>query len=83
MSDNPKLKRLDAKRVALKQKHEIDYCRKIAKNFLQKTEKISGFNKLYATSLTEAIVPVIQLSSIKRLAKAFLKLLDKTKQHKK
>lgn len=33
MTDNPKLKKLDSKRISM-QKHEIQYCRKIARNIL-------------------------------------------------
>lgn len=33
--DNPKKKKLDAKRIALKQKHEMDYMRKRSKELIE------------------------------------------------
>ncbi len=66
MGDNPKKKKLDGKRIAFKQKHEVDYLRKIAKQIL---------------NWPGAMYPSI--AQPRRLAKAFLKLLDGQKKTKK
>ena len=55
--DNPKLKKLDRKRVAMSQKHEVDYVKKIAKEIINSNN---------------GVLP--SPDSIKRLAKAFIKL---------
>lgn len=59
MGDNPKKKKLDAKLIALTQKHEVSYCRKIAKEILL-------FNK---TDLVGSSF----ITKARRVAKAFLK----------
>ena len=38
--DNPKLKKADSKRVALGQRHEVNYCRKIARNIVKDPEVV-------------------------------------------
>lgn len=63
MADDPKKKKLDRKRIALKQEHEIEYLRKIARTLI----KIKS--PLHWPSAT----------SIQRLAKAFLKITEKKK----
>lgn len=60
--DNPKKKKLDSKRVAISQKHELDYCRRIAKDFSTISPRIKRI-ELYAPQAV-------------RLAKAFLKVCD-------
>ena len=38
--DNPKLKKADSKRVALGQRHEVNYCRRVARNIIKNPEVV-------------------------------------------
>ena len=75
--DNKKLKKADSKRIALGQKHERDYMKKIAKELLEitkgkKTKRFfldfNGEHKQYS------------LSSLRRITKALLKYLERDKR---
>ncbi len=59
MVDDLKKKKADRKRVALGQKHEVAYLRKIAKGILKPEEW------------------AWRTSSVRKMAKAVLKLIDK------
>ena len=60
--DNPKKKKLDSKRISLKQKHEVDYLKKIAKEQKQVLESKRFSEKLSREKLI-------------RICKALLKCL--------
>lgn len=62
--DDPKKKKLDRKRIALNQKHEMEYLRRLAREIIKsKPRADKTLTTLYIKSL--------------RLAKAFLKLTKK------
>ena len=72
--DNLKKVKRDRKRIALNQKHEMQYIRKIAREIL-KAEIIACEKDRYHNLL------FYSFPKIKRLARAFLKLSSK-KRHK-
>ena len=100
--DNPKLKKLDSKKVAISQKHEMEYCRKIAKEILSRgidieiiskdedarlsPRSISGIKnlqkKVYIDIGGGDLLLLTRLSTINRLAKAFLKLTEREMKFK-
>lgn len=71
MKDNPRKKKLDSKRIALGQKHEMNYIKRIAKEIIkeydeEKNLENCGYGKIkYLKYSPQKIV---------RLAKAFLKI---------
>ena len=76
MTDNPKKKKADGKRIALSQKHERDYMKKIAKEQLeilkqQKGNKVWGLDKLGLEQCSKA--------KLIRISKALIKCLEKSK----
>src|SRR3990167_8918071 len=76
--DNPKLKKLDSKRVALTQKHEVNYCRRIARQLSDPFKFIVNNTRPKYYELSDKELRKLQNHGSKtiRLAKAFLKATD-------
>ena len=74
MTDDPKKKKADGKRIALTQPHEMAYIRKIAREVL-KSKIVEGicYHKAKARKI-QGFKNHVSPIKIKRLAKAFLKL---------
>ena len=80
MVDDPKKKKADGKRIALKQPHEVAYMKKIANEFLGYLNKFQKQKKLITTSATKKEVPDhYSVSSARRICKALLKCLKQIK----
>ncbi len=76
MSDDPRKKRLDSKRISLKQRHEVAYLKEIAKEFLGYLNKFQKQTRLITTSATKKKQPdQFSVSSARRICKALLKCL--------
>ena len=86
MADNPKKLKRDRKRIALTQKHEMEYIRKIAREVLTAPvlfvksgqgdyARITGL--MAARGLKRGNMLYYSCEKTKRLAKAFLKLSKK------
>lgn len=84
--DNPKKKKMDGKRMSM-QRHEIAYCRRLAKKilgvkfelaFLSKREKIKGEYK--GSYLT---ISILKESTLKKMIIAFLKVDDEMRKIRK
>ena len=73
--DNKKLKKADSKRIALGQKHERDYMKKIAKEQLEKLKKMEGI-VIWGPGITKKKDKCSKAQLI-RITKALLKALDK------
>jgi len=72
--DNPKKKKLDSKRIALKQKHEVDYLKKRARELIKICDAAMneyGVNDMTAFLLDERF----PTKTIKRICKALIKSL--------
>ncbi len=73
-----KKKKADGKRIALGQKHERAYLKKIAEEFLGYLNKFQFQKKLMTTSATKKEIPhQYSVSSARRICKALLKCLEK------
>ena len=76
MVDDPKKKKADGKRIALGQKHEVAYLKKIAEEFLGYLNKFPKQKKLITTAATKKEVPDnYSVSNARRICKALLKCL--------
>lgn len=68
--DDPKKKKLDSKRIALKQKHEVAYLKKIAR------EQLGIINDLRGKDLKLRHISIgVNLIKLERICKALLKCL--------
>ena len=76
MVDNPKKKKRDRKRIALKQKHEVDYLKKIAKRQIYLLEHTIK----HPTDGAWQVRKRVGVPSLIRICKALLKCLKLQKQ---
>ena len=67
MDDKTK-KKLDGKRIALRQKHEVAYLKRIANDLLLETE-------CYVDDLPDSRLIVVSRAKTKRICKALLKFI--------
>jgi len=85
MADNLKKKGLDAKRISLTQKHEVDYLKKKAKELIKACDIDMKYDiersKTTVSFATGTGFPDrFSTSTIRRIAKALLLALDKLKK---
>lgn len=82
--DNQKLKKQDSKRVALSQRHEVDYCRKIAKQISEPFKFECNEINNNTIELKRSEWRRLQKfgSKVIRISKAFLKTSDALKEAK-
>lgn len=81
--DNLKKKKLDRKRIALKQKHEVDYLRRVAKDIILRSNKLKLNKRLFMEGERDELVRFSNVLAFRKLAKAFLKLLEERKTFEK
>ena len=78
--DNKKKKGLDSKRIALKQKHEVDYLREKSR-LLVRTLNMYLDDRPYAYLKMHTGTPkdtfIMPASTVRRIAQAFLKITKK------
>ena len=86
MSDNPKKKGVDSKRIAFSQKHEVDYLKRGAKKLLALCNsdlEYTGSCAVVTFRANHTTIRSFSVRKMKRLVKGLLLALDEVKKCKK